>query len=213
MDRNAFYKLPDLRDISILQSQFSSVQSDSFSLCKNLENLTIQHSSLTCAPEKSTSGRIPLNYFTELTCRNSTVSGLTRASFYDLSYVKKFIIDASTLNILRNDIWDDLICITKLSITSTVAAELDLSIITKLISLQYLALYQVETNVIIDFNIFQSLPNLQTIRFDANVYQTLDFDAFTSLKTVEFVQADAKNIDVISIINFLVGRGIQSKFI
>lgn len=213
IDKTTFQTLTELRLIDVTQSEINLIQCDSFSSYKKLEAVIFEQSTINYATATSISGRVPLSYFNELSYLNSSVSGLSRAAFYDLSYVKTVTIQTSTLTKVSADVFDDLISVNSLTIASSVAIDLDLSIIAKLNTLEYLAIYNVQTSVSIDYNVFQSLTNLQTIRFDASVYQTLDFDAFTSLKTVELVQADTPIEDVASIVQDLNGKGIECKLL
>lgn len=177
----SFSKLSSLQTIYISKSQLSSLYFDSFSTCSNLRIIQFNNSRINVA--MSTSSRsFRLQYFSQLSFQATVVSGLTRNAFYGLRSLTKLEFEFSEITSISFDAFYDLERITYLSIKSCTILDFDFKQILRLKSLKYLALTNIRTNSVINYNQFGNLPNLETIVFDLQVFDSLDIDRFPKLK-------------------------------
>lgn len=167
---------------------------------KRLERLSIDKSSVNVELSSSAPNRPPLPYFDELNFENSTVTGLSRNALYDLSALRTLRFDYSNITNISSNVFNDLSSITQLLIRSSRIRNFDFSLISRLTSLQYLALHNLQTDRPINYNVFTGLPNLQRVLFDTGVYRQLNFESFSSLKSVEVVRDD-RNQSSIAVFN------------
>lgn len=168
-------------------------------------------------------GTTPLPKFQHLNFHFATLKGLNKNVLYDLSSLTRLKIDNSEMSGTTSDAFADLKNITELSIKTTKVSDFDFSQILKLKTLKYLGIHDLETNSTIDFNMFRSLPNLETILFDTLAYRELDFAGFPNLKTVEVGLGDTRDKTILNDndvfhavmdrVEALKSKGIESKIV
>lgn len=185
MDKMTFYYLKDLLSINVTDTQIDPLDFEAFTQLENLEVLQFRNSRINVDKNSKALVENLLTHFRELNFRNSFVADLTRNSFYQLRYLTKLVFDNSEVCNLGKDAFYDLAIITHLAITSTEILDYDFSQILKLKSLKYLALYDVRSNIEINYNLLKYLPNLETVLFDPWVYRNLDLDGFPVLRRCE----------------------------
>lgn len=207
-----FSKFPDLRAVNISKCAIKHLSCDTFSPLRRLEALTIDQSTVNVEVSTTAHNRLPLPYFDELNFENSTVTGLSKNVLYDFSALRSLRFDYSNITNISSNVFDDLSSITRLQIRSSRVRNFDFALISKIDSLQYLALHNLETDTQIDYNVFSSLPNLERVLFDMNVYEELNFESFSSLRSVDIVRDDRKQSSIAvfnSATRYLKQKGIQ----
>lgn len=214
-DSTTFSKLTNLRFLNFSQTQIDYFACDTLSCLSQLEVVHFESSSVSYERNSAKPNRAPLQYFNDLTYQSSSISGLSSNAIYDLSSLKKLTIDSCDVTDTEPNVFNGLTSITELSISSSTLETFDFSSISNLNSLQYLELYNIQTNTEINYNSFSVLPNLETICFDTNVYSELNFESFTSLKNVQIVTNSDKSLttSVQQTIEKLQSQNIQYSFV
>lgn len=165
----------------------------------------------------------PLPKFERLNFHFATIKGLNKNVLHDLSGLNQLGIDNSEMSGTTSDAFVDLKNITKLSIKTTKITDFDFSQILNLKTLKHLGIHDIETNSNIDYHMFGSLPNLESILFDTLAYRELDFAAFPNLKTVLVGLGDTREKSILDDnavfkavmdrVEALKSKGIQSKIV
>lgn len=176
-----FYYLKELLSINITDSQIDPLDFEALSKLEDLEVLQFFNSRIYVEKQSKKTTETLLTHFRELRFDNSFVADLNRQSFYQLRYLNKLIFDSSEVCNISRDALYDLKSINHLAITSTEILDYDFSQILKLKSLKYLALYDIRSNIKINYDLLKYLPNLETVLFDPWVYRSLDLEGFPKL--------------------------------
>lgn len=206
-----------MRAVNISKTQIHYLSCDTFASLRRLQVIGLKKCSVNIETSSTIPKRTPLPYFDELNFQNSTVNGLSRTALYDLSALRTLRFDYSQISNTNINVFDGLSRITQLLIRSSRVRDFNFNLISKLHTLQYLALHNIKTNSQIDYNIFARLPNLRRIHFNANVYNQLNFESFKSLKTVEILRDEIVNqsnsTTLRSTLHYLEQRGIKYQIV
>lgn len=111
------------------------------------------------------------------------------------------------------DTFDTVSGLEDLDISNCTLRGFNSSTILKLTGLKRLALINNEVDSEIDYELFGSLPALETILFNKIIYNNIDFEKYPKLKTVQIPLKETSNAEDDLIIENLKSKNIEFEFI
>ncbi|CAG9827274.1 unnamed protein product [Diabrotica balteata] len=174
----AFAAVKNIKAIDIRESKVS-ISKEIFEDCETLESVHLKD--LKIPDQDCFSPLKKLNMLTIEECQFENSNGNIFRNLFSLQYL---IIERCELPIF-GDVHQDLKNLEMLILMHNKIGELKCDGIFNLLKLKEIAIFNNETVSVINYERFQTMPLLETILFENNVYKTLDFRAFPSLKLVK----------------------------